>query len=57
LWVHSSLRRSSCSSWRGLFIPSLQYEARRAELFAALDREQPVQFVSMGTSLAAAPGQ
>ena len=27
------------------------------ELAAALDREQPVQFVSVATSLAAAPGQ
>jgi hypothetical protein len=28
-----------------------------ANLFAALDREQPVQFVSMAVSLVAAPGQ
>ncbi len=28
-----------------------------AQPCAALDREQPVQFVTMGTSLAAAPGQ
>ena len=32
-------------------------ESQNAELFAALDREQPVGFVAVRASLAAAPGQ
>jgi hypothetical protein len=35
----------------------LDYDYLVAKLFAPLDREQPFQFVPVGASLAAAPGQ
>jgi len=38
-------------------IPGTIHDSQPIQQVAALDREQPIQFIAMGTSLAAAPGQ
>ena len=47
-----SLRRAAAGE-----IPGTIHDSQPIQQVAALDREQPVQFIAMGTSLAAAPGQ
>ena len=41
----------------GLLCYCINHALHHGQLFAALDREQPVLFVRVGSSLAAAPGQ